>query len=100
MYDKISIEKNLDPLTKERWEFLLFETDIVLDRYELGHRENTRKRSWGIVKLYSRLTHGINRYGNNLIGEEDVPLTEEIKKEVLEKFISKLKVIRWGERKR
>lgn len=98
MNNSIIITKKLDPLTKEEWEFVLIDDVLYLNLYRVTLYENTRKRVGKILKVYSRLQHRIDRYSPNLIKSEDVPLTEEIKKEVLEMYLKKLKVIRWEER--
>lgn len=98
MNDRIFLTKKLDPLTKENWEFIVIGNNIYLDSYQLINYATTRKRNGGVVKWYSRLQHSINKYSLNLIKSDEVPLTDEIKKEVLEKYLSKLKVIRWEEK--
>jgi hypothetical protein len=74
------IEKQIDELTKERFSFTVFNDNIlVLDSYYFLSRENTRKRNYNRVKRYDRLS---GRDSNITI--EQVPLTEEIIKEVSE----------------
>ena len=62
-----------------------------MDSYQLINYETTRKRNGDVVKWYSRRQHNINKYSLNLIKSDEFPLTDEIKKEVLEKYLSKYK---------
>ena len=89
------IEKQIDELTKEQFGFRIFDNVIVFDSYFLLRRENTKKRTWNSLKKYERLSSR-----NSNITLEQVPLTEEIKTEVLQEYIKTLKVITWEEYKR
>ena len=90
------IEKQIDELTKEKFTFTIFNNNIlVLDSYYYLSRENTRKRTWNTVRNYERLSGRSSR-----ITLEQVPFTEEIKKEILEQYVKTLKVMTWTEYKR
>ncbi len=92
----MTIEKQIDELTKETFSFTIFnDNNLILDSYYYLSRENTRKRTWKTVRNYERLS------GRNFkISLEEVPFTEDIKKEILEKYIKTLKVMTWQEYKR
>ena len=91
----ITYEKQIDELTKEQFSFWVKDNIIILDSYFLLSRENTRKRTWNTVRNYERLSGRSSR-----ITLEQVPFTEEIKREVLEQYIKTLKVMTWVEYKR
>ena len=89
------IEKQIDELTKEQFGFRIFDNVIVFDSYNLFLRENKTKRKYRSIKCYDRL-----HTRNSNITLEQVPLTEEIKTEVLQEYIKTLKVMTWEEYKR
>ena len=92
----MTLEKQIDELTKEKFTFTIFNDNIlVLDSYYYLSRENTRKRTWNTIRNYERLSRR-----NSKISLEQVPFTEEIKKEVLEEYIKTLKVMTWTEYKK
>lgn len=91
----ITYEKQIDELTKEQFSFWVKDNIIILDSYFLLRRENTRKRTWNSLKKYERLSSR-----NSNITLQEVPLTEEIKTEVLQEYIKTLKVMTWEEYKR
>jgi hypothetical protein len=91
----MTIEKQIDELNKEQFMFTVFNNVLVFESYFLLSRENTRKRNWNILKRYERLS---SRY--TTIALEQVPLTEEIKNEVLQEYIKTLKVMTWAEYKK
>jgi len=74
----------------------LFSIHLCIKFYQdFLSRENTRKRTWNIVRNYERLSGR-----NSKISLEEVPFTEEIKKKALEEHIKKLKVMTWAEYKK
>lgn len=91
----MTIEKQIDELTKEQFGFWVNNNVIILDSYFLLRRENTRKRTWNSLKKYERLSSR-----NSNITLQEVPLTEEIRNEVLQEYIKTLKVMTWEEYKR
>jgi hypothetical protein len=92
----MTIEKQIDELTKETFSFTIFNNNIlILDSYYYLSRENTRKRTWNTIRNYERLSGRGSR-----ITLEQVPFTEEIKEKALEEHIKKLKVMTWAEYKR
>lgn len=90
----MTIEKQIDELTKEEFNFWENGNTLIFDSYYLFSRENTRKRTWNKVKMWERLT---GRSTNMLF--EYVPLTEEVKQEALQEYIKTLKVMTWEEYK-
>ena len=91
----MTIEKQIDELTKEQFRFWINGNTIVLDAYYLFSRENKRKRNYKFVKRYERLTDR-----NSFTPLQEVPLTEEIKTEVLQEYFKTLKVMTWEEYKK
>lgn len=88
----MTIEKQIDELTKHRFDFWVNGNLIILSTYFLLSRENTRKRNYNIVKRYDRLSDR-----DSSITLEEVPFTQEIKQEALQKYIETLKVCTWNE---
>ena len=52
----MTIEKQIDELTKEQFRFWINGNTIILDAYFLLSRENKRKRNYDFVKRYERLS--------------------------------------------
>ena len=90
----MEIIKRIDDLNREVYRFWVNDDIIILDHYTLESRENTRKRKYKNIKLYSRLT---SRDSNMSVKE--VPFSEELKQEVLEQYSKTLKVMTWEEYK-
>jgi len=78
-------------LKRERYEFLVFDFNIVLCGYSLREKSNVRKRLYDIlhIKYDSRLTR-------DNIGTPP-ELTDEIREEVKQQIIEKIKVHSWDE---
>lgn len=91
----MTIEKQIDELTKEQFRFWINGNTIVLDAYYLFSRENKRKRNYNFVKRYERLSDR-----NTFTPLQEVPLTEEIRNEAKLAFIRTLEVMTWEEYKR
>lgn len=91
----MELEKIIDDLTIERWAFLFLDNNIVLNAYCLLKKESKKHRNFKVIKIYDSLS---NRNSN--IEESEVPFSEEIKQEALNKFVSKIKVIRRSERQK
>lgn len=90
----MTIEKQIDELTKETFRFWIKDNLIILDSYALLHRETTRKRNYNFIKRYERLG---GRDSKTTL--QEVPLTEELKAEALQEYIKTLRVIIWTEYK-
>lgn len=89
----MEIEKKIDELTIEKWRFCYMYDIIFLDGYELLKKESPRHKKFNIIKQYERIM-----YKNNNITESEVPLSDELKAEVLNMFMSNIKVLKWSER--
>lgn len=81
-----------DELSCEYWRFYFLENTLWLDIYEYKDRL-TKRHDFRTVRRYARL----NR--RDSMREEEVPLTEEIKKKAFDLFVSKLSVKLWSERR-
>lgn len=94
----VEITKQIDELTEEQFRFALFDSplSLILDSYALFTKE-TKRHKHKVVKRYGRLDR--KDFTFNQIEESQVPLTEEIKKEALDKLIGSLKVQVWSEYK-
>jgi len=90
---RIIVEKRKDELTLETWEFYFLDGILYLDKYLLCKRESKSKRKYETLKKYDRL-----RERDSTIEESQVPLTDEIKNEAFNQFVSKIKILRWSER--
>ena len=92
----IRIEKPIDELTTEIFEFAEFDMsagyNLILDNYYILKKESKRHKPV-IISKYCRL----NVRDSN-ITENQVPLTDEIKTQVFNEYISKIKVIKWSEK--
>ena len=89
----MTIERVKDELTKETWDFTLIRDTLFLNGYQLLKRENTRRRKYSAIKKYDRL-----QSRNSTIEESQVPFTDEIKKEALDRYFETIDVRRWSER--
>lgn len=89
----ITVEKQIDKNTKEVFSFWFYENraTLYLDSYDLQRRDTPRHK-FKTVKKYSRLDYPRHP---DPIKLKDVPLTEEIKKQALEVFMSTIKVDVW-----
>ncbi len=98
MYPQVSFKKKIDETYYEEWSFILIDLNICLDSYILFKKEDDSKRKYFPVKKYERIISGVRRSFAEKIEEKDVPLSDEIKEEVLNNLFSKLKVVKWSER--
>ena len=87
------IEKQIDKLNKEVWDFIVIDNNIYLNVYDLMKRESTRHRKYTSLKKYDRLTQ---RDSN--LKENEVPFTDEIRKEALNEYFKSVKCLKWSER--
>jgi hypothetical protein len=89
----IEIIKQVEELTFEKWRFYLKDNNIYLDAYFLMSKESKKHRNFKIIKSYERLRE---RYAT--MKEDEVPFSDELKSEVLAKYVDTIKVIKWSER--
>jgi len=87
------VERIKDELTKEIWYFTLIRETLFLDGYQLLKKDSTRMRKYSTVKVYNRLMKR-----ESTMEESEVPFTDEIKKEALQKYFETIDVCRWSER--
>ncbi len=90
----VEIHKQIDELTVEQWNFGLINDTLYLNSYFLLKKESKRHKNFKFLKKYDRLMHR-----DNTIQESEVPFTEELKTEALNQFMSKIKVLKWSEKK-
>lgn len=89
MYARIEIIKEIDELNREVYRFCLIdETKLVLDEFRIEFKE-TKRHKFKCNKFYERL-----RKRESTLTVDDVNLTEELKQEVIDKFISQLTVVK------
>ena len=89
----MKIEKKVDELISEIYIFLFINGSIFLDEYYLVKKDNLKSRKFKILKKYNRTSRR-----DNTINENDIFLSVELKKEVLDLFVSKIKVLKWTEK--
>lgn len=91
---RTTIEIKKDDLNMEDYDFYYFEDKkiLVLDIYRKMSRQ-TKRHGWKVDGYYSRL-----RERDSSLKESEVPLTDEIRKMVLDKFVSEIKVLTNSER--
>lgn len=90
----MEIERKINDLTIEKWRFTsLMYGNIFLDEYYLLQKESKGHRTYKVLKKYSRI---MSR--SNTILESEVPLPDDLKKEVFDKFISEIKILKWSDK--
>ena len=89
----VIIEKHIDELTIERFEFYQTENKLYLDEYTVSKRKSTRKRNYNTVIKYDRLSER-----DSTITEAQVPFTDEIKALAIKEFTDSIKCLKWSER--
>ena len=89
----MEIIKQIDELNFQKWRFHLIGNTLVLSEYQLLQKESKRHRTFKTLQQYDRI-----QTRANTILEENVPLSKELKTEVLNKYMSTIKVIKWSER--
>ena len=89
---RITIEIETGILTKDTYSFYLMDNVLWLDSYT-KFEKSTTGRKYKQVGFYDRL-----RQRDSSILESEVPLTDEIKLEAMDEFISRLSVKTWSER--
>lgn len=84
-----------DNLTRETWEFCLFDTPtelhLVPDRYFKETRTSTQQRKWNMPEYYQRVH---NRDSSNL-AHDQVPLPEDVCAEAKQKLFDCISVTHW-----
>lgn len=83
---RITIRKEIDTLRYEEWSFWLNEKIFYLDTYEIAAKESKRQKKYQIKNRYDRLSSR----------NSTIELSEELKQEVIEKFVSLLSVEKWN----
>lgn len=89
----MEIEKKIDELTIQRWRFIYIMGNIYLNYYVILQKESKRHRNYKTLKLYDRI---MTR--NNTLTEDQVPLSDDLKAEVMSLFTKNIKVMKWGQR--
>jgi hypothetical protein len=92
---QIIIEREIDELTIERFEFYQTDNKLYLDKYYIMKRESKRKRIYNLVrsKLYNRLMER-----DSTLTEAQVPFTDEIKALAIKQYTDSIKCLKWSER--
>jgi hypothetical protein len=89
------ILKQIDELTQEEYSFYFCDgTILVLDTYRLSKKESKRKKNYTTIKWYNRLS-----LKDSTMTETEVPLTDEIKNEILQEFFKTISVTTWNKHK-
>ena len=83
----ISKEIEIDKLNRIVYRFLIMDLNIFLKEIEILKRESTRHK-FKTTKHYDR-----HNQKNSIIKKEEIKLSDELKQEVLNELISKLKII-------
>ena len=92
MNGRISLDIDTGELTKVTYDFYLLDGVLYLDVYREWEK-STKRSGYKFKRGYDRLNERDSHFK-----ESEVPLTDEIKKEALKEFISKLSVKKWSER--
>lgn len=90
--DQCSVDIKIDELSYVRWTFWFTTNILYLDSYIIFVRESTRHK-YRAVNGYQRLFARNTVFKMNV---EDVPLTDDIKKQALDTFMSQIKVMKWN----
>jgi hypothetical protein len=93
--ERILIEKRIDELSIETFEFYQTDNKLYLDKYYVMRRDDINKRKYKIdrSKYYYRLMER-----DSTITEAQVPLTDEIKAQAIKQFVDTIKCLKWSER--
>ena len=89
----MELRKQINDLTIEVWRFNYIDRHLYLDAYYLMTKESKRHKKYRYELRYERLSGR-----NSNIKESDVPFTDEIRKEALDEYCSKIKCLKWSER--
>lgn len=88
---RIEIEKQIDAETKEVWSFNMFDLNAVFVAWHIETKPKG-KRKWTIEKFWDKYNH---RRNIGMVQEPELP--EDIKAQVKEEVIKKIKVLTWDE---
>lgn len=90
---RIELNYKTDELTQEQYVFWFDDSrkTLWLDQYEIQTRE-TKRHKFRTVKQYKRLS---SRSDYINVKKEEVPLSDQIKKNAIDKLISEIKVDYW-----
>ena len=84
-----------DKLTRQTWEFRLFDSpatlEIVPERYFKETRTDTSRRKWDTVEYYQRVH---SRDASN-ISHDQVPLPDDVRAEAKQKLCDRITVTHW-----
>lgn len=85
-------------LKQETWRFWFYESRraLVLDKYEFQERSTTRHK-FQTARVYTRVPVNAQEWHAQTIEERDVPLSDELKADVLERFMKSIRVVTWSE---
>jgi hypothetical protein len=91
----IIVEKRIDQLNIETFEFYQTDNKLYLDKYYMKKRENERKRNHVVdrKRFYDRLSER-----NSTLTEAQVPFTDEIKALAIKQYVDSIKCLKWSER--
>jgi hypothetical protein len=93
--DHFAVERAINELEREVWEFWFQDLVLWLDNYYFEERE-TKRHKFKIIRSYSRLHK--RSYDSKMINEESVELPEEIVKAAIDFVAAQIVVKRWSER--
>ena len=89
----VEIERKIADNMKEVYTFWYKDFVLYLDGYRCMLRESPRHH-YKTIKEYSRLNHG-RSWDQKMMSKDQVPLSEDIKRQALVKFTSKISVELW-----
>ena len=92
MRDIVTLDINTGDMTKVTYNFYFLDGVIYLDSYHKWEKP-TKRSGYKNKGFYDRL-----RERDSDIKESEVPFHEEIKKQALEEFTSRITVKKWSER--
>ena len=91
----IIVEKRIDELSVETFEFYQTDNKLYLNRYYINRRVDANKRKYNIDRstYYYRLMER-----DSTLTEAEVPLTDEIKAQAIKQYVDSIKCLKWSER--
>lgn len=92
---QIVVERRIDELKVETFEFYQTDNKLYLDRYFISKREDVNKRKYNIdrANYYYRLMER-----DSTLTEAQVPLTDDIKAQAIKQYVDSIKCLKWSER--
>ena len=91
---RVKVTKNVNEHLRQTWEFNMFDLNVVFVGYVVEEKP-ARKRKWRVSKKWDRYGR---RYENSI--KDEPTLEDHIKREVLEKAQSMVRVLTWAEWKK